>query len=261
MLVFTLVLKDLGEHFCDHFRAKRILTHSRWKIFTYVYTGMAVPSILLLILGAAIGGAVPNVPTWSAAYEKDSVGGVLAEMLTPADGFGKFIVVILALSVVGNIAVSMYSISLNIQMFHPFFTQVPRPIFSIITTAILIPVSIQAARSFFNSLENFLGIISYWSASFVAIMMTEFIWFRKSDYSTYDPRIWNVGSKLPWGVAAITAGICSFGMVVPSMAEVWYTGPIAKTTGDIGFECAFVLSLVLYVPFRTLEIRLQGGRL
>jgi purine-cytosine permease-like protein len=181
---------------------------------------MAAPSVLLLVLGAAIGGAVPNVPEWSAAYDKDSVGGVLAEMLTPARGFGKFIVVILALSVIGNIAVSMYSISLNIQMFHPFFTRVPRSIFSVITTVVLIPVSIQAAKSFFESLENFLGIISYWSASFVAIMMTEFIWFRKSDYSTYDPKIWNVGSKLPWGVAAICAGICSFGLVVPSMVRL-----------------------------------------
>lgn len=238
-----------------------LLTCSRWKIFTYVFTGMSVPTILLLVLGAAIGGAVPNVPEWSAAYDKDSVGGVLAEMLTPAGGFGKFVVVILALSVIGNIAVSMYSISLNIQMFHPFFIRVPRSIFSVITTAVLIPVSIQAAKSFFDSLENFLGIISYWSASFVAIMVTEFIWFRKSDYSTYDHKIWNVGSKLPWGGAAISAGICSFGLVIPCMAEVWYTGPIAKTTGDIGFEVAFALSVLLYVPFRTLEIRLRGGRL
>lgn len=234
---------------------------ARWKIFTYVFNGMVIPTILLLILGAAIGGAVPNVPEWQAAYDKDSVGGVLAEMLTPAHGFGKFIVVILALSVIGNIAVSMYSISLNIQMFHPIFRHVPRSIFSVITTAVLIPVSIKAATSFFESLENFLGIISYWSASFVAIMMVEFVWFRKMDYETYDHAIWNVGSKLPWGVAAISAGICSFGLVIPCMAEVWYTGPIAKTTGDIGFEVAFVVSGILYVPFRMLEIRFRGGRL
>ena len=97
----------------------QLIENCRWRIISYVYTGMVIPTILLLILGAAIGGAVPNVPEWQAAYDKDSVGGVLAEMLTPAHGFGKFIVVILALSVIGNIAVSMYSISLNIQMFHP----------------------------------------------------------------------------------------------------------------------------------------------
>lgn len=146
---------------------------------------MEIPSILVLILGAAIGGAVPNVPSWQAAYNQYSVGGVLAEMVTPAGGFGKFVAMILALSVIGNIAVSMYSISLNIQMFHPILTENPRSIFSVITTAVLIPVSIQAAKSF-NSLENFLGIISYWSASFMTIMMAEFVWFRKRNYETYD---------------------------------------------------------------------------
>jgi purine-cytosine permease-like protein len=91
-------------------------------------------------------------------------------------------------------------------------------------------------------------------------MMAEFVWFRKMDYATYDHSIWNVGKKLPMGIAAISAGICSFGLVVPCMEEAWYTGPIAKTTGDIGFEVAFVVSGILYVPFRTLEIRLRGGR-
>jgi purine-cytosine permease-like protein len=189
---------------------------------------MAGPAIPLLILGAAIGGAVPNVPEWAAAYETDSVGGVLAEMLAPAGGFGKFVVVILALSVIGNMAASMYSISLNIQMIIPFLVKVPRSIFSIITTAVIIPVSIKAASSFFESLENFLGVISYWSASFVAIMMVEFFWFRKMDYESYDPEIWDKGDKLPWGIAALTAAAFSFALVIPSMNEVWYTGPIAK---------------------------------
>ena len=91
--------------------------------------------------------------------------------------------------------------------------------------------------------------------------MVEFVWFRKMDFETYDHKIWNVGSKLPWGVAAISAGVCSFGLVIPCMAEVWYTGPIAKSTGDIGFEVAFVVSAILYVPFRILEIRFRGGHL
>jgi purine-cytosine permease-like protein len=234
---------------------------NRWRLFTYIYAGYVIPTILLMVLGAAIGGAVPNVPAWAAAYESYSAGGVLASMLTPAGGFGKFIVVILAFSVIGNIGISMYSIALNIQMFLTVLVKVPRSIFSIIVTAILIPVSIEAAKNFFVSLENFLGVISYWSASFVAIMMVEFAFFRKMDESTYDEAIWNVGSKLPPGIAAISAGICSFGLVVPCMAQIWYTGPIAETTGDIGFEVAFVLSAVLYAPFRTLEIRLRGGRL
>lgn len=51
-----------------------------------------------MILGAAIGGAVPNVPSWSAGYETNSASGVLAAMLHPAGGFGQFVTVLLAVS-------------------------------------------------------------------------------------------------------------------------------------------------------------------
>lgn len=222
---------------------------------------MVIPTIPLLILGAAIGGAVPNVPEWDAANLANSVGGVVTAMLSPAGGFGKFVAVILALSVIGNIAISMYSIALNIQMFLPILTRTPRAAFSIITTAVLIPVSIEAAHNFFTSLENFLGVISYWSASFVAIMIVEFVYIRKGDYATYDHLIWRDGKILPPGIAALGAGIGSFGLIIPCMAQLWYEGPIAKKTGDIGFEVAFCLSVILYVPFRLLEIKVRGGRL
>jgi hypothetical protein len=42
------------------------------------------------------------------------------------------------------------------------------------------------------------------------------------------------------------------------MAEPWYTGPIARKTGDIGFEVAFVVTAVSYLPLRWLEIRWRG---
>lgn len=222
---------------------------------------MVTSTTPLLVLGAAIGGAVPNVPEWNAAYLVNSVGGIVTAMLSPAGGFGKFVAVILALSVIGSIAISTYSIALNMQMFLPILTRAPRAAFSIITTAVLIPVAIEAAHSFFASLENFLSIIGYWSASFVAIMIVEFEFIRKGDYMTYDHAIWRNWRMLPTGVAALGAGICSFGLVVPCMSQLWYEGPIAKKTGDIGFEVAFCLTAILYLPFRLLEIRIRGGRL
>lgn len=83
--------------------------------------------------------------------------------------------------------------------------------------------------------------------------------FRKNDPRAYDARIWNVPQRLPPGVAAIAAGIGCFGLVVPCMEQVWFVGPIAKTTGDIGFEVAFIVSGLLYIPFRALEIKLRGS--
>lgn len=71
-------------------------------------------------------------------------------------------------------------------------------------------------------------------------------------------KAWNVPSLLPSGFAALGAGICSIALIVPSMHQAWFTGPIAEVTGDIGFEIAFVVAGVLYFPFRYLEIRWMG---
>jgi purine-cytosine permease-like protein len=219
---------------------------------------MLTPSVPLLILGAAIGGAIPNVESWSTAYEAYGIGGVMGEMLSPAGGFGKFILVILALSVIGNIAISMYSVALCMQMLLPVFTKVPRFVFIVIAIAIMIPMSIKSAEEWEHSLENFLALIGYWAGCFDAVLIEEMVIFRKMDWSTFDHAIWNVGRKLPTGIPAIVASLLSFALVVPGMAEVWYTGPIAETTGDIGFESAFVVTAIFYVPLRWLEIKWRG---
>ena len=235
-----------------------MLTCCRTKVFAYTYTGLFLPTVLLMVLGAAIGGAVPNVASWTAGYESTSAGGVLAAMLEPAGGFGKFLVVLIALAILGNMAATMYSITLNFQILIPWLVHVPRFLFAIVITAIVIPISIPAAQNFFLALENFLGIIGYWSAAFVAVVTIEHVWFKRSDYEKYDHTIWNVRKCLPTGLAALGASALSFALVIPCMAQVWYSGPIATYTGDIGFEMAFVMTALLYVPFRMIEIRWMG---
>lgn len=230
----------------------------KWRIFAYCWMGICLPSILLMIVGAAIGGAVPNIPSWSDANDRDSVGGILVAMLEPLGGFGKFIAVILALSVIAQIAPGFYSVSLGFQLIWPKFVEVPRIIFVIVVTAVDIGVGIKAAESFFDSLEDFLGIIGYWSAAFTGILLTEWFVFRKGKASSFDPRIWNSVRELPPGLAALTSFVLPFALVVPAMDQVWYVGPIAKVTGDLAFEFALVLGIMLYLPLRTLEIKWTG---
>lgn len=210
-----------------------------------------------MILGVAIGGAVPNVPAWAHAYETGSVGAIFASMLSTAGGFGKFVTVILAFSTLGNIAATIYSITLNFQILLPILVRVPRALFALVFIAIIIPVSIRAASSFFVSLENFIGVIAYWAAAFFSIVTVEHLVFRKGRYESYDPTIWDVGPALPNGVSAIVAGVLSFGLIIPCMAQTWYVGPIAKKTGDIGFEVALVVSALLYLLLRSLEVRIR----
>ncbi|KAM0563253.1 hypothetical protein ACHAPJ_000971 [Fusarium lateritium] len=228
------------------------------KVFTYVYLGLLTPSTPLLILGAAIGGAIPNVESWQTAWDTFGIGGVLAEMLEPAGGFGKFVLVVLALSVVGNMVLSSYSVALCLQMLVPAFAKVPRFFFIIVTLAIMIPMAIYAAAQWTESLENFLSVIGYWAGCFDAVVIEEFVIFRNKDYGSYDPKIWNEGRSLPTGLAAIGASTISLGLVIPSMDTPWYTGPLGERIGDIGFESAFIVTFLAYYPLRTLEAKLMG---
>jgi purine-cytosine permease-like protein len=214
-----------------------------------------------MTLGSAIGNAIPSNPAWQAAYDQTLVGGVLAAMLAPAGGFGKFLVVLLSFSLLGNLAATSYSVTLNFQLLvlpPRVLAKVPRYVFSLVFAAVVIPVGIRAAGDFFVNLENFVALIGYWSSAFLAVVLVEHFVFRGADFAAYDVEAWNDAARLPWGVAALGAGVLSFGLVVPSMAQVWWTGPIAQTTGDIGFELAFVMSGMLYVPLRGLERRWAG---
>ncbi|KAB5533494.1 NCS1 nucleoside transporter [Coniochaeta sp. 2T2.1] len=229
-----------------------------WRIFLYAYLGVITPTIPLMVLGAAIGGAIPSNPAWEEGYNSNLVGGVLAAMLQRAGGFGSFVVVVLALTLLGNLAGTMYSITLNFQTLVPWLTHVPRYVFSVVITAVVIPVSIRAAVDFFVNLENFVGLIGYWSAAFVGVVLAEHWVFKKGNCAEYEHVAWNDTGMLPTGVPAIAACVLAFGLIIPCMAQIWFTGPIAKTTGDIGFEVALVLTPLLYVPFRWLERRYLG---
>jgi purine-cytosine permease-like protein len=82
--------------------------------------------------------SAPAVPLWEQAYANGDVGGLLEAMLQPVNGFGKFLTVLLSLSVIGNMAISFYSISLNLQLFIPYFLKVPRYIFSTFGTVLCV---------------------------------------------------------------------------------------------------------------------------
>ncbi|KAI8220879.1 hypothetical protein K4K53_007628 [Colletotrichum sp. SAR 10_77] len=232
--------------------------YERKKIFAYTYLGLALPTILLMILGAAIASSIPLVSAWQQAYDENLVGGVLSAMLTPASTFGKIVTVVLSFTLLGNIAATSYSITLNFQLLAPALKRVPRSVFALLVTAIIIPVGIRAATDFFASLENFIALIGYWSAAFLMVVLVEHFWFRKADCEKYETEAWDDARKLPVGVAALGSCVLCFALVIPFMAQVWWTGPIAEVTGDIGFELAFVASGLLYVPFRTLERRVSG---
>ena len=121
----------------------------------------------------------------------------------------------------------------------------------------IIPLSIVGSHKFYDTLTNFLGLIGYWASAFAAVIFTEHWVIRRNDFAAYDLRAWNDWRRLPTGLAALGACALACALIVPSMDQVWFVGPIAQKTGDIGFELAFAATALFYVPLRRLELRFR----
>ena len=80
---------------------------------------------------------------------------------------------------------------------------------------------------------------------------------RRGSFAAYDYRYWDDYRRLPTGLPALGACLLACALIVPSIDQVWFVGPIAEKTGDIGFELAFVSTPVFYVPLRYLELRFR----
>ena len=104
-------------------------------VFTLSYTNIFTCQTLLQCFGAAVAVAISSVPAWEQGYLGGNVGGLLEAVLSPLGNFGKFLTVLLSLSVAGNNSVAFYCISINLQVFMPIFAAVPRYVFSVVATA------------------------------------------------------------------------------------------------------------------------------
>ncbi|KAK6383956.1 hypothetical protein LTS17_003248 [Exophiala oligosperma] len=231
----------------------------RLRIAAYCLFGIATPFSLLMVLGAAIGGAVSSVPAWSAAYASHGIGGVIGTILIGRlGGFGQFILVLLGTSVLATCARDVYTVSFNLTALAPILRKVPRALLAVVATAAIIGVAIPASKSFVTSIVSFLSVIGYYAGASVTCFLTEWLYFRHADPASFDPAIWNDGRALPSGLSAISAVVIAWAFIIPSMDQTWYTGPIAKKAGDLGFEFAVVIALLAYIPIRTFEIKTRG---
>ncbi|KKZ61136.1 hypothetical protein EMCG_04237 [[Emmonsia] crescens] len=233
------------------------ITVSRKKIFFTVFCGLFPALIFTQALGLAIATATVNNPAYAAAYNDNHVGGLLAHVLFPRLGsFGKFCLVILALSIIGNNCPNMYSLGFCLQILHSQTQRVPRYVWSFAGTLLYIGVAIPGFFHFEVVLESFMLIIGYWSAVYEGIALGEHIMFRRGT-SPYNVEDYDTPSRLPPSFAAVGAFCCGVMGVVVGMSQRWFVGPIAKridaSGADIGFELAFGFTLVSFIIFRTME--------
>jgi NCS1 nucleoside transporter family len=240
-----------------HYLSPEVPSH---KIFIATFLGFFLSTAPIMMLGAAFAVSASDNAAWSAALT-ESNGALFSLILAGPGGagnFGRFLTTILALSAIGNIAATLYSFGLNLQTLLPFLAYVPRFFWPALATAISLPLAIVGANHFYTTLSNFTAILGYWASLFVAVVLMEHVLLRKRQFHRYDPLAWNEWKKLPPGIAALTSAILSIGIIVPSMEQQWYTGPIAEKSGDIAFEVGFAVCCILYIPLRLLERHVFG---
>lgn len=179
---------------------------------------MVIPIICIQLFGAACQLAAYSIPSWKAGGEIGAANLLFA--MTGQAGPAKFIMVLFCLSVVANVASTIYSCGLSGQVVFPFLLVVPRYFLAIVVIAIVLPVAMLGSDHFFEVLVNFLSVLGYWTAIYLAPALLEPIVFRSPvNRTTYPVAIWNKIGKLPIGLGfiasacAVSVFCCVFSVV------------------------------------------------
>ncbi len=232
------------------------------RVFWLTFLGVFIPCVLLETLGMAFTTGIANVASWKAGFgTSGDVGGLLSAVVSPLGGFGKFLLVLLALSIIANNIPNDYSLGLSVQVFGKAFQKVRRYIWTLIGAVIYIAIAIIGSQNFSTTLSSFLLDVAYWLGAYAIILVLEHFVFRRGHYDVDD---WNTPSRLPLGWAAIVALIAGLIGALLGADQLNFQGFITRNINqpygiDLGFEMAIVLAGVVYLILRPIEKR-QTGR-
>lgn len=140
-------------------------TQSRKKVFLATWLGLIIPLLFTEMLGVAIMSATSinggdNI--YQKGYDASGSGGLLAAVLFPPLGtFGKFCLVMLALSIIANNCPNIYSVALTMQVLGRWTQAVPRYCWTFIGTCVYIAIAIPGYSHFETILEDFMNFIGY----------------------------------------------------------------------------------------------------
>lgn len=130
------------------------------KVFAWVFGGLMFPLCLTEMLGLAVVTATINDPTYLDAYHNDHIGGLLAQVLFgPLGRFGKFCLVVMALSIIANNCPNIYSLTFSLQILARQTQRVPRFLWTFIGTLVYCAIAIPGYSHFESVLENFMLLI------------------------------------------------------------------------------------------------------
>lgn len=235
-----------------------------WKIFMSTVSGLFFPSIVSLIIGAAMGCTTLNNPQMAKYYKDEAIGGLTYGILVPESlgKFGSFCCVLLFLSTIANNLPGSYSLSLSVQCVWSRLAACPRLFWCVLGNVISLAISIPAYYSFAAAMSNFLSIIAYNVSIYIGICLSEHLVFRKNSFKNYnlyfDQEKKNF-TDIPIGYAGFLTMCIGWLFAIIGMDQTWFIGlaarKISETGGDIGWELCISSSFIVYLLLRPLELK------
>lgn len=233
---------------------------SRLKIFLLTTAGIAIPTSIGMTAGCVVASALNNMADWKSTYEDDSIGFLVLKVIHPV-GFAKFILVIFSFSGINTNTISIYSAAISFQQMARPLAKIPRIIWTLVCFVIIMALALGGREQLNAYLQDFLGLLGYWSTSYFVIVMLEHSLFRRGRFENYDLDAWNDPARLPLGIAAAASFLVTIVPWCLAMDQTWYVGPVAKAIGtgaDIANEMTLVIGALVYIPVRYLEKKYVG---
>jgi NCS1 family nucleobase:cation symporter-1 len=202
------------------------------RIFSAVFSGNVLGTCLYAGLGIYITALAPSSSTVI------SVGSVV----------GKWILPILALSLLGSDALNAYTGMLAVESVRSTFQRVvasrtARVIGLLLVFAIATVLAETGYKTFLTSFENFINVLLFFFVPWSVINLIDFYLVKKGSYdvtSFFSPR----GVYGGWRWVAIIPYVIALGAQVPFLDQTLYTGPAVKALGgaDISWLVGFVVA-------------------
>ena len=207
------------------------------KVFWSVFSGNSLATILYAGLGIYITAISP------AASSVASIGAIA----------GKWILPILALSLLGSDALNAYTGMLAIESVRSTWMRVvasraARVIGLLVVFAIATILALTGYKTFLTSFENFINVLLFFFVPWSVINLIDFYIVKKGRYdvkSFFTPK----GIYGGWRWAAIIPYVIALAAQVPFLDQTLYTGPMVKVLGgaDISWIVGFVVAGVAYL--------------
>lgn len=256
-----------------------------YQVFLLTFLGISIPSTFVAVVGILCGSIAFEYPPWNQAYQEYGIGGLLDVSFQPWGKFGKFLVILLYISLVCNNIMNTYSCAFEFQLIDKRLAKIPRWIWATAITIIYLIISLVGKLHLSTIIGNFLPMLGYWISIYITILLEENLLFRSSEVAKklhfnefetlsdkedkiswmkdlYNWNHWNDPKFVTLGLAASGSFICGVVGAIVGMNQVYWRGPIARNIGDYGGDVGFWLCMafsgVSYPVLRYFELKKFG---